>query len=370
MNKIEQYRKLNAASYSFLKKIINGTADVDSPDDSLALNIGSLVDCRLTTPELFNTMFAAIDKIPGDKPKKIVDRIFFDFESNPDAVTELRGLDEDYLAYLINEYEYWGGIKDKDGDRENKLAKLANDSAVIDYYAEKLLALNRGMRIVDSSMIELSGRIAQSIKAGEFTSAFFYPPTGIKIHYQVIVTFSVSSVACKGLIDVLLENTTDDPIWIGTYLLPGKHVLPIDIKTTAYGPMWFESQMKKYRYDMQGSFYKHGLNQWIAYNKPEYKVADFIFIVESSKYPGKPLAWRLREFDELVGRWGGSKDRAGNFVISIDTFDPDLAARDHTIDVLGFEQAVLLYKWHNEMNKWDYPRFVYEASGLLTTNQY
>ena len=371
MNKVEQYRRLDAVNYSFLKKVIKGTADADSPDDSLALSIGSLVDCRITTPELFNSMFTVIDKIPGDKPKKIVDRIFKDFEENPDAVTGLRALDEDYLTHLINEYEYWGGIKDnKEGDRENKLTKLINDGAVIDYYAEKLLALNKGMKIVDGGMVELSDRIAQSIKTGEFTSVFFYPPPGIKIHYQVIITFSVSGVQCKGLIDVLLENTTDDPIWIGNYLIPGKHVLPIDLKTTAYGPMWFEPIMRKYRYDMQGSFYKHGLSQWIAYNKPEYKVADFMFIVESSKYPGKPLVWVLSQFDELVGRWGGSKDTAGNFIPGINDVDPDYAADMYTLDVLGFEQAIQLYKWHKERDLWDYPRYIYEANGLLTTNQY
>ena len=370
MNKIDKYRALDAVNYSLLKRVIEGNP-TRSGFKGRSLDLGSLVDCKLTTPNLFNDMFTVIDKIPGPKPKAIVDHIFSDFESNVDAqVVSLELLDENYLAALINQYEYWGGIKDKEGDRENKIAKLISDTDVVDYYTERSSILTSSKSVVDKDLLIQADMLATSIQQGRFTSCFFYLPNGVVMHTQVIVTFTVSGVQCKAMVDVLIENTTDKPVMLGAYMLPGKCVLPIDIKTTKERTTSFQKAMWKYKYYLQGALYRHGVSQWVAYNKPGLNVADFIFVVESTTSPGKPLSWTLSKEDEMIGRWGAKRtDNGYQCALGVDD-NPDLIASTLDLDILGFEQAIQLWKWHSENDEWDYPQYVIENNGLLTTKMF
>lgn len=359
MNSVDEYRSLKRVNYSLLKSIIEDSPEPESVD-GISVTLGSLVDCELTTPELFGELFAVIDDYPGEKPRKVVDDIFHRFRDEQ-YVPLMTQLDDSFITILMNKNEYRGNL-----GYEARIAKCIEECSA--YYSQKLSA--HGKQIVDSKLVEKSLHIASCIRSGRFTSPFLFTPPQIEVSYQKIVLFSVGGVECKCLIDMVLENTSDDIVMLGSYALPGKHLLLVDFKTMKGKTTRFESQMWAYKYDRQGAFYKHGMSQWLAYNKPGYTVAGFMFLVESNTNPGKPICWFLSQKDEMIGRWGAYKECDGYTCALGSTDSPDNIAQQVSLDVLGFEQAITLYRWHNENDEWEYPRHVIEANGLLTTNQY
>lgn len=362
--KIKKYRELDAVNYSLLKSIIEGKFKVKSDSDSNALSLGSLVDCNLTTPELVNELFHVISESPGDKPKKIVDHIFDAYSSNPNStVVGWSALDTQWLSDLMNLYEYRSGYNNPLDER--RFGYLNNEC--LNYYNERLIA--RGKSIVSKDMVELADRVSESIKNGRFTSPFWYLPNGVEAYNQVVITFTVSGIQCKGMIDKIIVNTTNDPVMLGSYMLPPSGVLAIDYKTMQGSTSDFVKQMWRYKYHIQGSFYSYGLADWLFKNKPTLKTSDFMFIVESTTYVGKPLAYILSQKDKQIGRWGANKVN-GDYECVLGVHDPDRIAADTAINILGFEQALTLYKWHHEYDEWEYPKSVVETNGLIMTNQF
>lgn len=355
MNKFQVYKELEAVNYSLLKRILAGNVR-GARKQSASMDLGSLVDCRITTPELFDELFSAIESKPGDKPKQIVDHLFDSNEAVPFNL-----LDKELLFTLMDLYEYRTSYTDNRDER--RFSFFENEAR--NYYNERFA--NRNKIIVNKADVTLSETIAQSVINGRFTAPFHNLPFGIKVHNQVIVTWEYAGVPCKGLVDRILENTTNDPVMLGNYVLPGKSVLLIDYKTTGDSVYRFPKQMWKYRYDMQASWYSFGVNQWIAQNKPDVQIADFMFIVESTKYIGTPMIYRLSRVDKHIGRWGAIRQN-GSYVI--DDSGYDRLAENYSLDVLGWEQALSLYKWHNEFNEWEYPMEAVASSGILETSQY
>lgn len=360
MTIFRRYKDLDAVNYSALKNILSESFRY-AKRQSDAMDLGSLVDCKLTTPMEFDEQFAVISSKPGDKPKQITDYIF----ETGQAIAEFDGLDREYLFSLMDMFKYRTTYKDL---RDSRRFEFFKDD-VFNYYTERLA--NGDKVIVDESDVVLADRIATSIQNGRFTSPFHNLPFGVKVYNQTIVRWVTSGLDCKALLDRVIENTTDNPIVIGSYALPGKSVLVIDYKTMQGKASQFSKQMWKYRYDIQGSFYSYGINQWIAYNRPDLKLADFFFIVESTTTPGTPMAYRLSDMDKQIGRWGAIRSAEGFFCAGhIDGIDPDLVANNFTLDVLGWEQALNLYKWHQQNDEWEYSREVVESNGIIETNQY
>lgn len=362
MTRFEAYKRIDAVNYSTLKAILSESFNY-AKKKSDAMDLGNLVDCKITTPEEFEAQFAVITNEPGDKPKQIIDHIF-DAES-----TEILPLDQyykEYLYTLMDMYKYYSGTyKDKRDPR--RLEKLISDSS--EYYQERQKL--SGKIIVSQKDIELADRIATSIKNGRFTAPFHNLPFGIKVHNQVVITWTTTGLACKALLDRVLENTTDNPIPIGSYVLPGKSVIIIDYKTMQGKVSRFSKQMWKYRYDIQGSFYSYGTNQWIAHNKPDVSLADFFFIVESTTSPGAPMVYRLSDIDKEIGRWGATKTYEGWIPAGFpNRTDFDRLANDFDLDVLGWEQALNLYKWHYENDEWEYSMDAVQSNGIIETTQY
>jgi len=75
MTRFEAYKNIDAVNYSTLKAVLSESFN-QIKRESDAMNLGSLVDCKITTPEEFEAQFAVITSKPGDKPKQIVDHIF------------------------------------------------------------------------------------------------------------------------------------------------------------------------------------------------------------------------------------------------------------------------------------------------------
>lgn len=360
MTRFEAYKRIDAVNYSALKAILSESFNY-AKKQSDAMDLGSLVDCKITTPEEFEAQFAVIPNKPGDKPKQIVDHIFETGQAN----AGFGALDKEYLFSLMNMFEYRTTYKDLRDERRFEFFK--ND--VFNYYTERLA--NKVKTIVDESDVELADRIATSIKNGRFTAPFHNLPFGIKVHNQVVITWTTTGLACKALLDRVLENTTDNPIPIGSYVLPGKSVIIIDYKTMQGKVSRFSKQMWKYRYDIQGSFYSYGTNQWIAHNKPDVSLADFFFIVESTTSPGTPMVYRLSDIDKEIGRWGATKTYEGWIPAGFpNRTDFDRLANDFDLDVLGWEQALNLYKWHLENEEWEYSMSTVLSNGIVETKQY
>lgn len=359
MTRFKYYKSIDAVNYSTLKAILSESfSQVRRESD--AMNLGSLVDCMITTPEEFNEQFAVITSKPGDKPKQIVDHIF----DAGQAEAGFPALDKEYLFNLMDVFEYRTTYKDSRDERRFEFFK--ND--VFNYYTERLL--NRSKTIVDESDVELADRIATSIKNGRFTAVFHNLPVGVKAYNQVIITWNYRGIACKGLIDRVLENTTNEDITLGEYILPAKSIIIIDYKTMQGKVSRFSKQMWKYRYDMQGGFYSYGMADWLSRKKPDVRLHDFLFIVESTTSVGTPIVYKLSDLDKEIGRWGGNKMNDRWTPASHWFEDFDSLTSCYNLDVLGWEQALSLYKWHQENNEWEYSMNTVLSNGIVETTQY
>lgn len=359
MTRFEHYRNIDAVNYSTLKAILSESFN-QIRRESDAMNLGSLVDCMITTPEEFDEQFAVITSKPGDKPKQIVDHIF----ETEQAIVGFGALDKEYLFSLMDMFEYRTTYKDLRDERRFEFFK--ND--VFNYYTERLA--NKSSIIVDESDVELADRIATSIKNGRFTAPFHNLPFGIKAHNQVIITWNYKGIACKGLLDRVLENTTDTDIKLGAYTLPAKSIVVIDYKTMQGKVSRFNKQMWKYRLDIQSSFYSYGIIDWLTRKKPDIRFHEFLFIVESTTSIGTPIVYKLSETDKQVGRWGGNK-MSDRWTPASHWFeDFDSLANYYNLDVLGWEQALSLYKWHHENNEWEYSMDAVLSNGIVETTQY
>lgn len=367
LEKIKKYRELDALNYSFLKSVLNGNPKREDKK-SRVLDIGSLVDCLLTTPKDFDDLFVVIENMPGKKPCQIIDHIFEVADDLPDfQLTELAGIDKDFLFDLLDVYEYHLGTY-KDSRDEARISRFMNEAR--NYHSERLAKKNKV--IVDQAMKELAKTVADSIRTSRFTKIFFEElPEELVVHNQVVIVANVSGRKGKCLIDMLIENPTHNSIVLDNGLVfPPHSVCPIDIKTIGDYTNRFVRNMWKYRYDIQGSYYSKLLSKWVEANKPGYTVIDFMFIVESTKYIGNPTIYILSETDRVIGEWGARR-LGDTYVPTVNTMR-DLVSimNDMTLDVLGWQQAIKLYEWHNEHDEWEHTREMVENNGLLYTEQY
>lgn len=94
--------------------------------------------------------------------------------------------------------------------------------------------------------------------------------------------------------------------------------MPSDIKTFGDYILKFNQQIRALRYDVQGSFYVHGikacimqLEKLIGRSLEGYSISSFAFITESTKAPGTPLIFPLTNELLLQGQYGDGKYKLG-----------------------------------------------------------
>ncbi len=106
-----------------------------------------------------------------------------------------------------------------------------------------------------------------------------------------------------------------------------KKIMPCDIKTLGDYVLNFRKHMKKRRYDVQGAFYKSGIEfnrasigDIIGKSVTDYEVANFAFIVESTTRPGCPLVFVMDDNLIQVGRRGNEDNSLMGYKEGLEIF--------------------------------------------------
>lgn len=318
----QEYRGSKRINQSSLKKILlhpqdylaslEGDDELDEPAE--ALTIGSGVDILLTQSEdaFYKEYFVSSVERPTAQMGEYVWHLFA-YRKHPAA---------EQLAY------------DTVGFKRDTLVKVKERFLVEGkpYYDE--LVASEGKVVITPTQFNTIQLIKRSLEENPFTKHYFVKSDRYLITYQIPLLFTIDEIDCKGLMDVLVYDRLENTL------------TPLDLKTTTKSINFWKPTFFKSRYDFQAAFYLEGLKQtdltqFCEGNTPTLK--PFKFVVESQKFPGKPLIYELSEEVIKIGREGGTYDG---------------------YSYEGYLNAIHRLKWHTANDQWDYTMEDYYNQGV------
>jgi len=322
-----EYREYPALNYSLLKqlefnpRLVLESRQVTESDSLLA---GSVLDCLLTDADNFDEKFIVpkFTETPSGQvlsfSKGLVGTDSTNFEEESKRLYKELGIKSPntYEAFL----EKW---------------KKSGGEAYLQF-----LQSTKDKKVVDPFMYENCKNASNVLKVHPFTEGWFNKGFEQEILYQTPIIFKLNNgLEGKALLDLIKIDHLERTIYPG------------DLKSMSdYLSAFLSVSFKKYRYDLQASYYTEAVRQWGAEKYPDYKIANFTFVVLSFAQINNPLCFKVSDFDLQKARLGGYDVNGKKFS--------------------GWEQLVSDYQWHKDNDKWDYPRAVYENKGLITTDMY
>lgn len=181
----------------------------------------------------------------------------------------------------------------------------------------------------------------EALLSNEFTKKYFHTDdSNTKITFQKPLIWKEvingKDFEFKGLLDIEIRNDVE------------KWVQMIDLKKV--GRKTFESDFYSNRYYLQEGMYKEGLQK----SYPDYTIISSVFVTAYRKDPYRPDVFHISPSQHSMHVHGGYLP-SGKFL-------------------KGYLQLAEEFKWHSEINKWDYSKEVYESDGKhlnkLTTNDF
>lgn len=290
--KVEAYKIMDGLNSSMLKSIMGSIREKTSYDEDSTRKghfiIGDAVECLLFYPEEFDSTFYVSEmKFSADSKLYLAIKAIHEGTDVIDQVLKLSDLSKADIEEGYASVGYNQRITDK------KAHAIKHGSAIFD-------ALNelKGKVLVTKDEKETIDAIVNSIQTNKFITRGLYPPKldyiETIIQYPLQVMMSIDEVdlpfKAKCLLDQVVINHKS------------KQIRPWDLKTMEDPTYKFPFQAKKFRYDVQASFYTAILQQ--AY--PLYEILPFRFLVESKKDPGQPIIYDCTEKDLIVGRYGNT----------------------------------------------------------------
>lgn len=287
------YFDIDAVSQSLLKAISSGIAGykayLNKSKESQAMQLGSLIDIMITQPELLDQYKPLT---VSEKPQK---KCVIDYIINTGLPAQI----------VIDEACEACNVK---GSTSDSMLESILES---EYYIQRLQGHN-----IEKELYDTAKAVADSIKTHPHTSWYLK----YDCMYQVPIYWEEQGQLCKALLDIIAFDHED------------KIIYPIDIKSTQYSTENFITVFERMQYDFQAEWYNRAILNWKDNPHPEYKLHNFRFIVESTKWQGCPLTYE----------WYPKQE----------TFDKVF-------------QAFNDYLWHKRNNLWQYSRYIYESEGLL-----
>lgn len=311
IEKIRKYREYEAVSYSKLSKMLQHPRNLIAEDkqESDALSHGSVVDCLMFSPEDYSELYynTNVSK-PGAEMGKWLDA-YINYELPADFT--LHDTDEIILA----------------ARRICGYNKRLGDDAALKKFHEECDAYNTELaKAGDRTVVsddDYARAVAKQVKLinNEFTSPYF-----ANSEFQVEGYFEFEDIKCKILLDGVLFDH-----W-------NKTIKPWDLKTTSESTLSFSREFLKWRYYIQAALYRVGLSKMY----PDYKILPFEFIIVNDWE--EPIIWGVP--DELHSLLvNGGYLRSG-------------------YKIKGICELIEDYKWHEENQKYDYPKDFYTNGGI------
>ena len=337
----ENYRSYDAINYSLLSQVDKNPSKVNSDEDvwSKGIKFGTLVDYMCFEPDKVDEEFyvSNADREPSKTAKKLADWIL-----------------ENYDPWITDTNDIFGKATFYNPEKEtihalNDLLELAEEAVGsstsfekyggVDYLKEKILSQNK--HVISQELYDKAKYATMTLNTHEFTRNYFVNfDKNVEIQNQVPLLWYPSyyddelESPAKSLLDIVIINHEE------------KTVIPVDLKTTSSFAGGFETQMIKWRYYLQASYYWHAV-KYVINNHDKishYAVKPFKFIVLSSKDVNHPYVYTTSANTIICGKNGGIIDR-------------------YDSEVRGWIQLIKDLKWHEKYDKWDYSREIYESNG-------
>lgn len=367
---IDKYFESEDLSQSTLKKLINGFDSFLSNQETESdlyykekgnLVIGSAVDCILTGEEdAFSKQFyiSQIETKPSEVEMSIIQMVFDDVVESLNSTQNIMNLDDEVLSNCIGSIEMavnehnWQS-RWKTDTRVNKIVEVGTE-----YFEDLKRAY--GKQIISESQYQLINDIVESLKMNPNTGKYFdrglfKNKTNIDVYYQLPIYFNYKYTHCKALLDIVIVHKDENNNIF--------KVQPIDLKTMYGNTVDFINSVKRFRYDIQASWYTLALDNWITnsttLNFAEQVIVEpFMFIVESNSNPGKPLVYKLNSEMLQYGKFGRPELKSTDLPWSA-SFDVILSKQ-----IKGYEDLIDDYIYYCN-NEWGENRVLAERGDIL-----
>jgi len=338
----DNYRDYDAINYSKLSQLARNPSKVDEEKDwHDGFAFGTLVDYMCFSPDKVDEEFhvSQADRKPSSTAKELADWIL-----NKSNLQSLKVENNKIVGYEDVEY---GRTKVSLDELLEEAEEAVGSSTSfekyggVDYLKDQIESQDK--HVVSSELYEKAKRAHQTLKTHKFTRRYFDPDKNIEIQFQVPILWKpgyykkvFNDIQAKSMLDIVIFDHEN------------KTILPVDLKTTSSSAFMFEKKIVKWRYDLQASYYTDGLRYRVDNHNEisDYDILPFEFIVISSKNLEKPLIYQMSENDLLVGREGGILSYSGR-------------------SVKGWTDLIRDLLWHQENNKWEYSREIYENNGKV-----
>lgn len=314
MDTIRAYRDRDALNYSYIKRII-GASDIDddelviAPGERKHITMGQLVDLMLSYPEDLindNLYFYKYEK-PSDT---IIQIIYNAFSQSGD-------ISDDELRASIDKFGYVGN---RSWDNQRKLQEVKSKGE--DYI--NFLFTSKNKLIISEEEYTTAKLIVSNLKTSDNTKDLILTEG----QHQLPLYATMYDVDCKALPDKIIfgEDT----------------IQPIDFKITSGSLQSWKYVARKFRYDIQASFYTSILQT--VY--PFHTILPFKFIVGSANPNIKPYVYICTDEDLSIGKVGFTRYRT----IRYNETDKKVKT---TEQISGWLQGITIYKVMKELNLTD-----------------
>jgi len=366
---IDKYFQSDAVDQSTLKKLLLGVdkfKDIQKEDkkklyyeEKESFIIGSAVDLILTgEEEEFEKQYyvSQLEEKPSDIEMSMIQEVFDIVKVDNSEVKSLKTY-IDILKEVIVRHNWYKG-----SPGPKRIQGLIERDSV--YFEE--LKNSFGKQILSEQERTTIQNVVDSFKNNSrtkdyFNREYFKEDINIDVYYQFPIYFTYREIECKALLDmiIIVKNAETKQVLA---------VQPIDIKTMADYTILFSKSLRRFRYDIQASFYTLALQQHF---EEKIKIVPFKFIVESVNHPGNPLVYKVEQEVMSMGRYGRTKFDVAriNSIISeskkeIESDIPSYANTVLKLEIKGFEQLLDEYIYQSE-NGWKEERIVTEKDGVL-----
>lgn len=314
--RVLRYQEDSGVNQSLLKKVIS----VDDPEPEKLpgrkkyMEIGDVVDAILTFPqEAYTDKFLIVDSEtrPGDTMDKIITFVY----NNRGQETDLEILTP-LIEKAVEITEYKGNAHWTTDQRVEKVIKETSA------YWNHLMAAE-GRTIVLTKDWQNCQQIANNLKTATNTVAY-HRENGFTItaEYQLDLYGNLSEVRCKGLLDKVLFDDVN------------RTIQPIDYKVTGGSLRDWKYTARKFRYDIQSSFY----TALLRINYPDWEILPFAFLVANHNPAVQPYVYTASPFDLHIGEFG-----ARRFKSMLLNEDDIIITKEEDI-IYGWRDALEIYK--------------------------
>jgi hypothetical protein len=243
---MQEYFQVDAISQSLLKeyrdhpRLIGRKKEEDLYyGEDKHFTKGTLVDLMVTNPDYENILkqhyFVYKPNIKlSDKVISIIHRIY-----SLSPTEYLTNVDDEIVIHACDEHEYFMNRKKDVIKDDPRLGYIKHNDDCGAYWVE--LRMSQDKIIISPEDFEKSMLIANSILSDRFMQPFF---NDYETYFQKDIYVDYDVFKFKGLLDIVFVDHNR------------KRIIITDIKSSASHLAYFNSSIWKFRYDIQGSFYK------------------------------------------------------------------------------------------------------------------